>query len=82
MDRTMLAERSLDAAEIRAVARESEQAARRLISRAAHLEKRAKRSWSDPAERSELNSRARELRSAAAHLLDEVCELARQSRAA
>jgi hypothetical protein len=63
-------------------ARESERAARRLLSRAAHLEKRANRSWSDPVERSELNSRARELRAAAAQLLSEVCELARQARAA
>jgi hypothetical protein len=75
-------ERPIEPAEIRVIARESEQAARRLITRAAHLEKRASRSRIDRNERSDLNSRAQELRAAAEVLLAEVCELSRQASAA
>ena len=78
----MLVERPIDSNELRALTRQSEQAARRLIARAAHLEKRARRSRIDQAERSDLNSRAQELRAAAELLLTEVCELSRQARAA
>ena len=78
----MLVERPVGSNELRALTRESEQAARRLIARAAHLEKRATRPRIDQTERSDLNSRAQELRAAAELLLTEVCELSRQARAA
>ena len=74
----MLVERN----ELRALTRESEQAARRLIARAAHLEKRAGRPRIDQRERSDLNSRAQQMRAAAELLLAEVCELSRQAIAA
>ena len=75
-------ERPAEAGEIRALARETEQAARRLLSRAAHLEKRASRPRTDPSECANLKSQAVELRTAADLLLVEVCELSRQARAA
>ena len=78
----MLAERPIEAGEIRALARETEQTARRLISRAAHLEMRANRPRTDPSERADLSSRAQALRAAAEMLLAEVCELSRRARAA
>ena len=58
--------------------RDAERAARRLIARAAYLEKRARRPRADPAERDTLNAQARELRMAAAGLMAEVSEVARQ----
>jgi hypothetical protein len=66
---------STDAIAIRAHVRESEHAARRLIVRAAHLEKRARRPRADPVEKASLEARALELRADARILLAEVSEL-------
>ena len=63
---------------IRAQLRESEQDARRLIARAAHIEKRAQRSCADSPEYRSLNAIARELRAAADQLLAEASELSRR----
>jgi hypothetical protein len=68
--------------EARAHAREAEQAARRLIARAAHLEKRAGRLRIGATERMSLDAKARELRAEADLLLSEVAELARRMRPA
>lgn len=78
----MLAERPIDASEIRALARETDQAARRLLTRASHLERLAARSWNDPTGRADFSSRAKEMRTAAEQLLLEVCELSRHARMA
>jgi hypothetical protein len=67
-----------DATAIRAHLREAEHAARRLIDRAAHLEKRAARAQADSAERMRLDGSARELRAAAQALMAEISELSRQ----
>ncbi len=74
----MPAQGTIETTAIRAHVREAEQAARRLIVRAAHLEKRALRPRADVAERLSLTVRARELRSDAHALLAEVSELSRQ----
>ena len=63
---------------IRAQLRENERDARRLIARAAHLEKRAERACLDSSERLNLNAIALELRASAQQLLTEVSELSRQ----
>jgi hypothetical protein len=78
----MLREPSIDAAAIRAHVREAEHAARRLIVRAAHLEKRAQRPRADELERARLEARALELRKDAHALLAEVSELSGQVLAA
>jgi hypothetical protein len=69
---------TIETTAIRAHVREAEQAARRLIVRASHLEKRAQRPRADAAERLSLTARARELRADADVLLAEVSELSRQ----
>jgi hypothetical protein len=74
----MLAEPPTQPAAIRSYVREAEQAARRLLVRAAHLEKRADRPRADAAERLRLNARAQELRADAQALLAEVSELSRR----
>jgi hypothetical protein len=66
---------STDAAAIRAHVREADHAARRLIMRAAHLEKRARRLRTDSLERVSLEARALGLRADAHALLAEVSEL-------
>lgn len=63
---------------IRSYVREAEHAARRLIIRAAHLEKRARRPRADAAERLSLTTRARQLRADAEALQAQVSELSRQ----
>jgi hypothetical protein len=63
---------------IRAQLRESERDARRLIARAAHLEKRAQRASADSPEHLSLRAIALELRSAAGQLLAEASELSRR----
>jgi hypothetical protein len=73
----MLVEQSIDTPALRVRIREAEQAARALISRAAHLEKLAARPHTDAADRTRLTLRARELRAAAEPLLREICELSR-----
>jgi hypothetical protein len=73
---------STDAAVIRAHVREADQAARRLIMRAAHLEKRARRPRADPTESVSLEARALELRADARALLAEVSELSSHVAAA
>jgi hypothetical protein len=78
----MLTDPSTDAPAIRAQVREVEYAARRLILRAAHLEKRARRPRADPIERASLEARALELRDDAHALLAEVSELSGQVAAA
>jgi len=74
----MLAERPTDPTTIRAYVRDSEHAARRLIVRAAHLEKLARRPRTDAAERLGLTARALELRADAAALRAEISELSRR----
>jgi len=74
----MLAERPTDPIAIRAHLRESEHAARRLIMRAAHLEKLARRPRAGAAERLSLNARATELRADAEALRTEISELSRR----
>ena len=74
----MSPERTNETTAIRAHVREAEQAARRLIVRAAHLEKRAQRTRTDATERLSLTARARELRADAGVLLAEVSELSRR----
>jgi hypothetical protein len=69
---------STDATAIRAHVREADQAARRLITRAAHLEKRARRPAADPTERVSLEARALQLRADAHLLLAEVSALSGQ----
>jgi hypothetical protein len=71
---------ALEPFKVRAHVREAEQAARGLIARAAHLEKRAERPRADDLERMRLRSQARELRAAAGLLLAEISELSRQVR--
>jgi len=71
-----------DATAIRAHVREAEHAARRLIVRAAHLEKLARRPRTDPVERVSLDARAVELRADARALLAEVSALSGQVIAA
>jgi len=73
----MLSERITETVAIRAQVRESEQAARRLILRAAHLEKRARRPRADAGERNSLNAQALELRADAEALLAKISELSR-----
>jgi F420-dependent methylenetetrahydromethanopterin dehydrogenase len=63
---------------VRARLRESEHDARRLIARAAHIEKRAQRACADSHEYVSLSAIARELRAAAAQLLAEASELSRR----
>lgn len=62
--------------------REAEHAARRLMVRAVHLEKLARRSQVGSAHRAGLEARARDLRLTADTLLTEVCELSKQVKAA
>lgn len=62
---------------IRAQLRASEHDARRLISRAAHIEKRAQRAPPDSPENLNLNAIALELRAAAGELLIQASELSR-----
>jgi hypothetical protein len=76
----MLAEPPLQVCEIRALVRQSELAARRLIARAAHLEKLARRARTGSDQRLDLNARALEMRAAAELLLTEVSELSRKAR--
>ena len=78
----MHTEPSTDATAIRAHVREADQAARRLILQAAHLEKRAHRPRADPIERVSLEARAPQLRADAHALLAEVSELSGQVAAA
>jgi hypothetical protein len=68
-------------AAIRARVRQSDQAARRLLDRAAHMEKSARRPALKARERHDLNEQALELRAAANRLLADVCELAQRLRA-
>jgi ABC-type phosphate transport system auxiliary subunit len=69
---------STDAIAIRAQVREADQAARRLILQAAHLEKRARRPRADQLERVRLEARALELRADAHALLAEISALSGQ----
>jgi hypothetical protein len=71
-----------DAGLARSHVREAEHAARRLMMRAVHLEKLARRSQLGSAHRASLEARARDLRVTADGLLTEVCELSRHLRAA
>jgi len=75
----MLSQQVTEAVAIRTQVRESEQAARRLTLRAAHLEKRARRPRADAAERNSLNAQALELRADAEALLEKISELSRQA---
>jgi hypothetical protein len=68
--------------EVRAHVRKAEHAARWLIARAAHMEKRAARPRIDAAERVSLDATARELRADAGALLSEIGELVRQMHTA
>jgi hypothetical protein len=68
----------VQAALVRAHVREAEHAARRLIARAAHMEKRAARPRTALSERTRLDATARDLRAAADVLLAEISELSRQ----
>ena len=63
---------------IRARVRENEQDARRLIARAAYMEKRAQRVREDSPERLSLTMIALELRAAAERRLAEASELSRK----
>jgi hypothetical protein len=76
----MLSEGRGETSAIRAQLRENEQDARRLIARAAHLEKRAERTSLDSSERVNLNAIALDLRASAEQLLAEVSELSRRVR--
>ena len=78
----MLAPAPTEATSIRSHVREAELAARRLLTRAAHLEKLARRPRGGDSERDRLNARARELRSDAEALLAEISELSRRVTAA
>ena len=78
----MFTELSPDARLARSHAREVDHAARRLIVRAVHLEKLARRLRADSDERVRLEARARDLRLAAEALLSEVSELSKQVREA
>jgi hypothetical protein len=71
-------ELAIETSTIRAQLRESEQDARRLIARAAHIEKRAQRACADSPEYLCLSAIARELRAAAEQLLTEASELSRR----
>jgi hypothetical protein len=73
---------STNPAAIRAHMREADQAARRLILQAAHLEKRARRPRADRVEREWLEARALELRADAHALLAEISALSGQVAAA
>jgi hypothetical protein len=74
----MLSERTTEPTAIRAQVRETERSARRLIVRAAYLEKLARRPRAGAAERLSLETRALELRADAATLLAQISELSRQ----
>ena len=63
---------------IRAQLRENEQDARRLIARAAHMEKRAQRACADSPEQLSLTIVALELRAMAERRLAEASELSRK----
>ena len=63
---------------VRAQLRETEHDARRLIARAAHIEKRAQRVCADSPEHLSLQAIALELRAAAGELLAEASELSRR----
>jgi len=71
-------EAAVETSTIRAQLRESEHDARRLIARAAHIEKRARRACSDSPEYLSLSAIARELRATAEQLLAEASELSRR----
>jgi hypothetical protein len=71
-----------EASTIRAQLRENEHDARRLIARAAHMEKRAQRACPDSPERLSLTTIALELRAAAERRLAEASELSRKVVAA
>jgi hypothetical protein len=73
-------DRHVEPSIIRVQLRESEQDARRLIARAAHIEKRAQRACADSPEYMTLSAIARELRLAAGQLLAEASELSRRVR--
>lgn len=68
----------VEASTIRAQLRENEQDARRLIARAAYMEKRAQRVCADSPERLSLTTIALELRAAAERRLAEASELSRK----
>jgi hypothetical protein len=74
--------RPTDVTAIRAHVREADHAARRLIVRAAHLEKRARRPGANASERASLEALALELRADAHALLAEVSELSGRVAAA
>ena len=71
----MVPEAATETIAVRARVREAEQAARGLLARAAHMEKRAGRRQVHLAERTTLHDRAQELRTAADALWREICEL-------
>jgi hypothetical protein len=73
---------STGAASVRNQVRDNEHAAKRLIMRAAHLEKLARRSWVGAAQCISLEAQARDLRATAAVLLTEVSEISKQVTAA
>ena len=60
--------------------RETEQDARRLIARAAYIEKRAERACAESREHQSLNAFALELRATAGELLTEASELSRRMK--
>ena len=74
----MLAAPSIEVIAIRNHVRGADEAARRLIARAAYMEKLARRPGANSNERVRLDETARELRAAAAALTAEVCDLSRQ----
>ncbi len=71
-------ERVAETSTIRTQLRESEHDARRLIARAAHIEKRAQRARPDSPEYLSLSAVSLELRAAAERLLAEASELSRR----
>lgn len=78
----MLADHLTDPTAIRNHLRELERDARRLIARAAYLEKLAQRGGADLLARRRLESQAKELREAAASAHAEISALCRQGMAA
>jgi hypothetical protein len=78
----MLARPHTDGRLARSHVREAEYAARRLIMRAVHLEKLARRPRLEPEQRRSLEARARDLRATADGLLAEVSELSKRAHAA
>jgi hypothetical protein len=74
----MLAGPSTDVVTIRNHLRDADQAARRLIARAAYMERLARRPGASSTERARLDDRAQELRGAAAALSAAICDLSRQ----